>query len=188
MPNGASCEYRLCLGSAPPLLERDARGDFPDAPGRGIADLEIGAQCETFREYSTSAACGDDSTAMLCTAEDKLKLKRSEADSRACAETSRTFFSVCLGDANVILMSPTCEATSDSSAMGSSRVGGSARAWDLVDVDPFGSCAPFLEAAIAAAADGGVVAVASTDMAVLCGRHGSKVCERVRSVRRWSLV
>ncbi|CAM9795979.1 unnamed protein product [Ectocarpus fasciculatus] len=64
--------------------------------------------------------------------------------------------------------------------------GGSCRAglvpgggWDFVDVDPFGSCLPFLEAAVGAVADGGVLAVAATDLAVLCGKSrggGRKGC------------
>ncbi|KAG5189016.1 S-adenosyl-L-methionine-dependent methyltransferase [Tribonema minus] len=45
-----------------------------------------------------------------------------------------------------------------------------ARAFDFVDVDPFGSPMPFAAAALAAVTDGGVVALAATDMQVLCGR------------------
>lgn len=44
--------------------------------------------------------------------------------------------------------------------------------WDFIDVDPFGSCLPFLEAAVASVKDGGVLAVAATDLAVLCGKKG----------------
>lgn len=51
--------------------------------------------------------------------------------------------------------------------------------WDLIDVDPFGSCLPFLEAALVGVRDGGLLAVAATDMAVLCGTRGSQVCEHV---------
>lgn len=47
--------------------------------------------------------------------------------------------------------------------------------WDFVDIDPFGSCLPFLEAAVGGVADDGILAVAATDLATLCGKKGSKV-------------
>lgn len=42
----------------------------------------------------------------------------------------------------------------------------------VVDLDPYGSPAPFLDAAIQTVADGGLLMVTCTDMAVLCGNHG----------------
>lgn len=41
--------------------------------------------------------------------------------------------------------------------------------YDVVDLDPYGGAAPFLDSAIQAVADGGVLAVTCTDLAVLCG-------------------
>jgi tRNA (guanine26-N2/guanine27-N2)-dimethyltransferase len=41
--------------------------------------------------------------------------------------------------------------------------------FDFVDVDPFGSPAPFLGAAVSATADGGVLSLTATDTAALCG-------------------
>ena len=41
--------------------------------------------------------------------------------------------------------------------------------FDAIDVDPFGSPAPFVQAATMAASDGGVVSMTATDAAVLCG-------------------
>lgn len=49
--------------------------------------------------------------------------------------------------------------------------------FDVVDIDPFGSPAPFLDSAIRATRDGGLVALTATDMAPLCGVH-SKACMR----------
>ena len=43
--------------------------------------------------------------------------------------------------------------------------------FDVVDLDPYGSAVPFLESAICAVSDGGVLAVTCTDLAVLCGNH-----------------
>lgn len=51
------------------------------------------------------------------------------------------------------------------------------RAFDYVDVDPYGSPAPFLGAALAAVADGGTFAVTATDMMVLAGAQRG-ACER----------
>ncbi len=51
------------------------------------------------------------------------------------------------------------------------------RAFDYVDVDPFGTPVPYLDAALRALAPVGVLAVTATDMPVLTGvAHG--VCER----------
>ena len=55
--------------------------------------------------------------------------------------------------------------------------------WDFIDVDPFGSCLPFLEAAVAAVKDGGLLAVAATDLAVLCGKRGGRQVKAAVSSR-----
>lgn len=41
--------------------------------------------------------------------------------------------------------------------------------YDVVDLDPYGGAAPFLDSAVQAVCDGGVLAVTCTDLAVLCG-------------------
>lgn len=47
--------------------------------------------------------------------------------------------------------------------------------YTVVDLDPYGSATPFLDAAVQATADGGLMAVTCTDLAVLCGAH-SEAC------------
>lgn len=42
----------------------------------------------------------------------------------------------------------------------------------IIDLDPYGSPAPFLDSAIQSIVDGGLLMVTCTDMAVLCGNHG----------------
>lgn len=44
-----------------------------------------------------------------------------------------------------------------------------------VDLDPYGSPSIFLDSAIQAVADGGMLMCTATDMAVLCGGNG-EVC------------
>ncbi len=56
------------------------------------------------------------------------------------------------------------------------------RAFDFIDVDPFGSPAPFIESAIAASHRNGYLAFATTDTAVLCGAH-AKAC-----IKRYSAL
>jgi tRNA (guanine26-N2/guanine27-N2)-dimethyltransferase len=51
------------------------------------------------------------------------------------------------------------------------------RQFDYVDVDPFGSPAPFVEAAVAALTDEGLLAVTATDLPVLAGANRA-ACER----------
>jgi len=46
---------------------------------------------------------------------------------------------------------------------------GKGEKFDLVDVDPFGTPAPFLHALVSAVSDGGVVSATATDTAALCG-------------------
>jgi len=53
----------------------------------------------------------------------------------------------------------------------------SKRRFDVIDLDPFGSPAPFIEAAIYGLKDGGMLCLTATDMAVLCGLY-PKVCLR----------
>lgn len=43
--------------------------------------------------------------------------------------------------------------------------------FDVVDIDPFGSPTPFIDAAIRALRNGGLLCVTATDMAPLCGVH-----------------
>lgn len=47
--------------------------------------------------------------------------------------------------------------------------------FDVVDLDPYGSAAPFIDAAVQAVADGGLLCVTCTDLAVLNGNH-PEVC------------
>lgn len=42
--------------------------------------------------------------------------------------------------------------------------------FNVVDLDPYGTAIPFLESAISATANGGLLCVTFTDMAVLCAR------------------
>jgi len=49
----------------------------------------------------------------------------------------------------------------------------SADRFDLVDLDPFGSPAPFFESALRATADGGILAATATDMAPLTGARAN---------------
>ena len=43
----------------------------------------------------------------------------------------------------------------------------------VIDLDPYGSPTPFLDAAVQSVADGGLLCVTCTDMAVLCGQYSS---------------
>lgn len=47
--------------------------------------------------------------------------------------------------------------------------------FDVVDLDPYGSAAPFLESAVQSVAHGGLLAVTCTDLAVLCG-NSPEIC------------
>ena len=47
--------------------------------------------------------------------------------------------------------------------------------YDAVDLDPYGTPAHLLDSAVQAVADGGLLMVTATDMAVLCGNSG-EVC------------
>ncbi|OXM81975.1 N2,N2-dimethylguanosine tRNA methyltransferase [Cryptococcus neoformans Bt63] len=56
-----------------------------------------------------------------------------------------------------------------------SAVGPSARV-DVVDLDPYGTAAPFLDAAIGCISDGGLLAITCTDLAVLAGQQYPEKC------------
>ena len=74
------------------------------------------------------------------------------------------------GDSRTV--SPTATATATATA--AAAAGGGDRKslpfWmDVIDVDPYGSCAPFLDSAVAAIRSGGLLCVTSTDMCTLVG-------------------
>ena len=47
--------------------------------------------------------------------------------------------------------------------------------FDAIDLDPYGSASVFLDSAVQAVSDGGILLVTCTDMGVLCGNH-SEAC------------
>ena len=53
----------------------------------------------------------------------------------------------------------------------------SEKKYDCIDIDPFGTPAPFLEAAVEGLNDNGILGVSATDTAVLCGAKPS-ICEK----------
>jgi tRNA (guanine26-N2/guanine27-N2)-dimethyltransferase len=58
-----------------------------------------------------------------------------------------------------------------------SSYGAPRKRFDAIDIDPFGSPVPYLDSAIRALKDGGLIALTATDMAPLCGVH-PKACIR----------
>jgi len=58
-----------------------------------------------------------------------------------------------------------------------SRYAAPRRRFDYVDIDPFGSPVPYLDSALRALRNGGMLALTATDMAPLCGVH-PKACLR----------
>jgi tRNA G26 N,N-dimethylase Trm1 len=48
---------------------------------------------------------------------------------------------------------------------------GGAAAFDVIDLDPYGTAGPFLDSAMQAIADGGLLCITCTDMATLAGNH-----------------
>eukprot|EP00736_Rhodelphis_marinus_P005393 Rmarinus@m.9594 len=66
--------------------------------------------------------------------------------------------------------------------------------FDVVDLDPYGSAAQFLEAAVQSVSEGGLLCVTCTDMGVLCGNHGEvtfskygTMAQRLRSCHEYAL-
>ncbi len=52
-----------------------------------------------------------------------------------------------------------------------SRYAAPRKRFDFIDIDPFGSPAPYMDSAVRALRDGGLLALTATDMAPLCGVH-----------------
>jgi len=50
--------------------------------------------------------------------------------------------------------------------------------YDVIDIDPYGSCAPFLDAAVQCISDGGMLCITSTDMTVLAGNFAESCFSR----------
>jgi tRNA (guanine26-N2/guanine27-N2)-dimethyltransferase len=51
------------------------------------------------------------------------------------------------------------------------------RRFDFIDIDPFGAPVPYIDSAVRAVKNGGMIALTATDLAPLCGVH-SKACVR----------
>ena len=66
--------------------------------------------------------------------------------------------------------------SSDANRFAYSRFGRDAK-FDYLDVDPFGTPVPFIQGALQATANSGILSVTATDTAVLCGVYRT-VCER----------
>lgn len=82
-----------------------------------------------------------------------------------------------------------------------SAKGSSANKFDVIDLDPYGCPSMFLDAAVQAVSDGGMLLVTATDMAVLCGncpetcytKYGSvslrvKACHEMVRFGSWHLA
>mmetsp|Transcript_18733 Transcript_18733/g.52364 ORF Transcript_18733/g.52364 Transcript_18733/m.52364 type:complete len:490 (+) Transcript_18733:736-2205(+) len=54
--------------------------------------------------------------------------------------------------------------------------------WDVIDLDPYGSAAPFLDGAVQAAENGGLLCITCTDMAALGGSHPETAYGRYASL------
>lgn len=53
---------------------------------------------------------------------------------------------------------------------------------DVIDLDPYGSASPFLDAAVQAVAEGGLLCITCTDMAVLCASYPETCLSKYLSV------
>ncbi|XP_060768058.1 tRNA (guanine(26)-N(2))-dimethyltransferase isoform X2 [Neoarius graeffei] len=54
--------------------------------------------------------------------------------------------------------------------------------YDVIDLDPYGSPAPFLDAAVQAVGEGGLLCITCTDMAVMAGNNGETCYSKYGSV------
>ena len=54
--------------------------------------------------------------------------------------------------------------------------------WDVIDLDPYGSAAPFIDGAVQAVEDGGLLCITCTDMAALGGSHPETAFGRYASL------
>lgn len=63
--------------------------------------------------------------------------------------------SVSCGDANLVML----------------QAAANKQLFDIIDLDPYGSAAPFLDSAIQAISDGGLLCITCTDMAALCASY-----------------
>lgn len=52
----------------------------------------------------------------------------------------------------------------------------------VIDLDPYGSAAPFIDTAVRTVADGGLICVTCTDLAVLCASYPESCYAKYSSV------
>jgi tRNA G26 N,N-dimethylase Trm1 len=73
--------------------------------------------------------------------------------------------------ANLTDSTTTTTTTSSSTTTTSSSSNPSPFLFDVIDLDPYGTASPFLDSALQAISEGGLLCVTCTDMAVLAGNH-----------------
>lgn len=54
--------------------------------------------------------------------------------------------------------------------------------YHAIDLDPYGTPVQFLDSAVQAVSEGGLLAVTATDMAVLCGNSGEVSAQKMHDV------
>lgn len=52
----------------------------------------------------------------------------------------------------------------------------------IIDIDPYGSAGPFLDGAVQAVCNGGLLLITCTDMAILCGNNSESCFAKYGSV------
>lgn len=88
------------------------------------------------------------------------------------------------GDAAALMAYAAASSVSSNSMTDSpdyGKGGSDSQPFDVVDLDPYGSAAPFLEPAIRCISDGGLLCVTCTDLPVLCGNLPEKCFSRYSS-------
>lgn len=138
--------------------ERLARGDAPYDPG-------------PYRFFDGLGATGVRGVRMAKESRVPVHAYVNDRNEEACALARRN------ADMNDVADRVTVTNRDFALALGDTRV-------DHVDIDPFGSPAPFLDAAVQRVRDHGVVAVTATDMTALCGIY-PRVCRRRYDAAPW---
>uniref|UniRef100_A0AAY4EZY0 tRNA (guanine(26)-N(2))-dimethyltransferase n=1 Tax=Denticeps clupeoides TaxID=299321 RepID=A0AAY4EZY0_9TELE len=141
----------------------------------GLASISVGEQCQQgLRILEGLAASGLRSVRFALEVPGIRSITANDFSARAASLIAR--------NANFNKVSHLLQASQRDASMLMYESRGRKERYDVIDLDPYGSPSPFLDAAVQAVGDGGLLCITCTDMAVMAGNSGETCYSKYGSV------
>eukprot|EP00485_Elphidium_margaritaceum_P009021 CAMPEP_0202685508 /NCGR_PEP_ID=MMETSP1385-20130828/1295_1 /ASSEMBLY_ACC=CAM_ASM_000861 /TAXON_ID=933848 /ORGANISM="Elphidium margaritaceum" /LENGTH=575 /DNA_ID=CAMNT_0049339879 /DNA_START=110 /DNA_END=1838 /DNA_ORIENTATION=+ len=148
-----------------------------------IAVIEtFGSQCESaLRLFEGLSASGIRTCRYLSELSPSLvaHIHANDIDKGACAQIERN---LALNHSELEIDSKVCLTNADCNLILRQHAMNEMEHFDVIDIDPYGSCVPFLNASFAAINDGGLLCLTCTDLSILCGNDAHAAFRKYASL------